>query len=377
MSRVGIGIRTATKRQERATGQIHVYDGAGKGKSQAALGVVLRSIGLGIEAGADTRILLLQFLKGAERDYDEDAAIAALRRSFPHLIDRVRTGRAAYFGRDETIEFDRAEANRAWTIAKGAIFSDLYSVIVLDELSPALDLGLLDVAEVVEILQAKPSHLEVIVTGRDAPAALIEIADLHSEMKPHHHPEAADRGITGIEIYTGAGKGKSTSALGKALQAIGRGIGEDESHRVLIVQWLKGGTGYTEDAAIDALKKSYPQLVDHHRCGGDAIVWRGKQQDIDFIEAERGWEIASSAIASGLYKTIILDELNPTVDLDLLPQEPIVKSLLAKPQDTQVIITGRCFNTPAYFNLASIHSEMVCHKHYADRGVDLRRGVDF
>jgi cob(I)alamin adenosyltransferase len=377
MTRVGIGIRTATKRVERARGQIHVYDGAGKGKSQAAFGVVLRTLGLGIESGADTRILLLQFLKGAEREYDEDAAIAALRRSFPHLIDRVRTGRSEYFGRDEIIEFDRSEANRAWTIAKGAIFSDLYSVIVLDELNPALDLGLLDVAEVVEILQAKPAHLEVIVTGRDTPTTLLEIADLHSEMKAHHHPEAAAQGMRGIEIYTGAGKGKSTSALGKALQAIGRGIGEDESHRVLIMQWLKGGTGYTEDAAIDALKKSYPQLVDHHRCGSDAIVWRGKQQEIDFIEAERGWEIASSAIASGLYKTIVLDELNPTVDLELLDQEPIVKCLLNKPQDTQVIITGRCFNTPAYFNLASIHSEMICHKHYADRGVDLRRGVDF
>ncbi len=377
MSRVGIGIRTATKRKERAAGQIHVYDGAGKGKSQAALGVVLRSLGLGIEAGADTRILLLQFLKGSDRDYDEDAAIAALRKSFPHLIDRVRTGRSEYFGRDEIIEFDRAEAHRAWTIAKGAIFSDLYSVIVLDELSPALDLGLLDVTEVVEILQAKPNHLEVIVTGRDAPPALIEIADLHSEMRPHHHPEAAAQGIEGIEIYTGAGKGKSTSALGKALQAIGRGIGEDESHRVLIIQWLKGGTGYTEDAAIDALKTSYPQLVDHHRCGGDTIVWRGKQQEIDFIEAQRGWEIASSAIASGLYKTIILDELNPTVDLDLLPPEPIVHSLRNKPQDTEIIITGRCFNTPAYFDLASVHSEMICHKHYADRGIDLRRGVDF
>jgi cob(I)alamin adenosyltransferase len=377
MTRVGIGIRTATKRVERAKGQIHVYDGAGKGKSQAALGVVLRTLGLGIESGADTRILLLQFLKGAEREYDEDAAIAALRRSFPHLIDRVRTGRSEYFGRDETIEFDRSEANRAWTIAKGAIFSDLYSVIVLDELNPALDLGLLDIPEVVNILQAKPAHLEVIVTGRDTPPALLEIADLHSEMRAHYHPEAAAQGIRGIEIYTGAGKGKSTSALGKALQAIGRGIGEDESHRVLIVQWLKGGTGYTEDAAIDALKKSYPQLVDHHRCGSDAIVWRGKQQEIDFIEAERGWEIASSAIASGLYKTIVLDELNPTVDLELLPQEPIVKCLLNKPKDTQVIITGRCLNTPAYFDLASIHSEMICHKHYADRGVDLRRGVDF
>jgi cob(I)alamin adenosyltransferase len=377
VSRVGIGIRTATKRKERAAGQIHVYDGAGKGKSQAALGVVLRSIGLGIESGADTRILLLQFLKGPGRDYDEDGAIAALRQGFPHLIDQVRTGRAEFFGKDEITDFDRAEANRAWAVAKGAISSDLYSVIVLDELSPTLDLGLLQVAEVVEMLKAKPAHLEVIVTGRDAPAALLEIADLHSEMRPHHHPQAAAQGIEGIEIYTGAGKGKSTSALGKALQAIGRGISLDESHRVLIVQWLKGGTGYTEDAAIDALKQSYPQLVDHHRCGGDAIVWRGKQQDIDFIEAQRGWEIASSAIASGLYKTIILDELNPTVDLDLLPQAPIVSTLTNKPQHTQVIITGRCFNTPAYFDIASVHSEMICHKHYADRGIDLRRGVDF
>jgi cob(I)alamin adenosyltransferase len=377
VSRVGIGIRTATKRKERAAGQIHVYDGAGKGKSQAALGVVLRSIGLGIEAGADTRILLLQFLKGPGRDYDEDGAIAALRQGFPHLIDQVRTGRSEFFGKDEITDFDRAEANRAWAVAKGAISSDLYSVIVLDELSPTLDLGLLPVAEIVEMLKAKPAHLEVIVTGRDAPAALLEIADLHSEMRPHHHPQAAAQGIEGIEIYTGAGKGKSTSALGKALQAIGRGISLDESHRVLIVQWLKGGTGYTEDAAIDALKQSYPQLVDHHRCGGDAIVWRGKQQDIDFIEAQRGWEIASSAIASGLYKTIILDELNPTVDLDLLDQEPIVRTLTNKPQHTQVIITGRCFNTPAYFDIASVHSEMICHKHYADRGIDLRRGVDF
>ena len=377
MSRVGIGIRTATKRKERAAGQIHVYDGAGKGKSQAALGVVLRSIGLGIESGADTRILLLQFLKGTDRDYDEDGAIDALRQGFPHLIDRVRTGRTEYFGKDEITGFDRAEASRAWAVAKGAICSDLYSVIVLDELSPTLDLGLLEVAEIIETLKAKPTHLEVIVTGRDAPPALLEIADLHSEMKPHHHPEAAEQGIEGIEIYTGAGKGKSTSALGRALQAIGRGIGQDESHRVLIVQWLKGGTGYTEDAAIDALKKSYPQLVDHHRCGGDTIVWRGKQQEIDFIEAQRGWEIASSAISSGLYKTIILDELNPTVDLDLLPQEPIVRTLTNKPKHTQVVITGRCFNTPDYFHLASVHSEMICHKHYADRGVDLRRGVDF
>jgi cob(I)alamin adenosyltransferase len=377
MTRTGIGIRTAAVRSERLVGQIHVYDGAGKGKSQAALGVVLRSIGLGINTGFDTRVLLLRFLKGPGRDYDEDAAIEALRRGFPHLIDQVRTGRAEFFGKDEISRFDKAEAQRGWDIAKGAIASELYSVIVLDEINPVLDLGLLPIEEIVSALKHKPEHLEVIITGRGTPQALLDIADLQSEMKSHHHPLAAEKKIEGIEIYAGAGKGKSTSALGKALQAIGRGISTDKSHRVLIMQWLKGGIGYTEDAAIAALQQSYPDLVDHQRCGRDAIVWRGQQQELDYVEAERGWEIATSAIASGLYKTIILDELNPTVDLELLDEKPIIDALLRKPKDTQIIITGRCLNQPAYFDLASIHSEMVCHKHYADRGVDLKRGVDF
>ena len=377
MTRNGIGIQTAQLRPHRVVGQIHVYDGAGKGKSQAALGVVLRSIGLGIDSRSDTRVLLLRFLKGPGRAYDEDGAIKALQQGFPHLIDQVRTGRAEFFGADEITRFDRIEAQRGWDIAKGAIASGLYSVVVLDELNPVLDLGLLPVDEVVKVLKSKPEELEIIATGRGAPLQLLDIADLHSEMQPHYHPTAAAQGISGIEIYTGAGKGKSTSALGKALQAIGRGISQDNSHRVLIVQWLKGGSGYTEDAAIAALQQIYPNLVDHQRCGRDAIVWRGQQQELDYVEAERGWEIARVAIASGLYKTIILDELNPTVDLELLPIEPIVQALLRKPRDTEIVITGRCQNPPAYFDLADVHSEVFCHKHYANSGVELKQGVDF
>ncbi|MBD0336104.1 MAG: cob(I)yrinic acid a,c-diamide adenosyltransferase [Cyanobacteria bacterium Co-bin13] len=374
MVRSGIGIRTAQQTSERLAGQIHVYDGEGKGKSQVALGVVLRSIGLGIHHFMESRVLLLRFLKGPGRTYDEDAAIEALQRGFPHLIDQVRTGRAEFFGPQDITRFDKQEAQRGWDVAKGAIASGLYSVVVLDEINPVLDLGLLPLDEVVRTLRRKPEHLEIIATGRGAPRPLLDIADLHSEMKPQQH---GDAGIDGIEIYTGDGKGKSTSALGKALQAIGRGISQDKSHRVLVMQWLKGGKGYTEDAAIAALRKSYPNLVDHQRCGRDAIVWRGQQQEIDYVEAERGWEIARTAIASGLYKTIILDELNPTVDLELLPQEPIVQALLRKPKDTEVIITGRCKKPPAYFELASAHSEVFCHKHYAEKGIDLKRGVDF
>jgi len=379
----GIGITTASGSQERSHGQLHVYDGEGKGKSQAALGVVLRTIGLGICEKRQTRVLLLRFLKGPGRSYDEDAAIDALQQGFPHLIDQVRTGRGEFFNADQSTKFDYQEAQRGWDIAKGAIASALYSVVVLDELNPVLDLGLLPIKEVVQALTARPNGMEIIVTGRAAPNSLIKVAELHSEMKAHRRPEINDdeirfdNNIGGIEIYTGEGKGKSTSALGKALQAIGRGISQDKSHRVLILQWLKGGSGYTEDAAIAALRESYPHLVDHLRSGRDAIVWRGQQQPIDYVEAERAWEIARAAISSGLYKTVILDELNPTVDLELLPVEPIVQTLLRKPSETEVIITGRCKNHPIYFDLASVHSEMVCHKHYAEKGVDLKRGVDY
>jgi cob(I)alamin adenosyltransferase len=374
-----IGIVTAQVIPDRKIGQVHVYDGQGKGKSQAALGVVLRSIGLGIAEKRENRVLLLRFLKGQGREYSEDAAIEALRRGFPHLIDQVRTGRAEFFGAEQVIAFDKKEARRGWDIAKGAIASGFYSVLVLDELNPVLDLGLLPVAEVVSTLRQKAQDLEIIITGRGAPPEILEISNLHSEMRAHRRLETTTNGKvdSGIEIYTGAGKGKSTSALGRALQAIGQGISRDLSHRVLIMQWLKGGAGYTEDAAIQALRQIYPHLIDHHRCGRDAIVWRGKQQELDYVEAERGWEIAQAAIASGLYKTIILDELNPTVDLELLPEEPIVKALLRKPRDTEVIITGRCYKPPAYFELATVHSEMICHKHYAEQGVDLKRGVDF
>ncbi len=377
----GIGIVTASDSQERSKGQLHIYDGEGKGKSQAALGVVLRTIGLGICEKRQSRVLLLRFLKGPERSYDEDSSIEALQRGFPHLIDHVRTGRSEFFTADQVTKFDIGEAERGWSIAKGAIASSLYSVVVLDELNPVLDLGMLDIKEVVDSLQNRPDGLEIIITGRAAPPSLVRISQLHSEMRPRLTGDLSKSTIQcssgGIEIYTGEGKGKSTSALGKALQAIGKGISQDKSHRVLILQWLKGGNGYTEDAAIEALRESYPHLVDHLRSGRDAIVWRGQQQPIDYVEAERAWEIGKAAILSGLYKTIILDELNPTVDLELLPVESIHQTLLKKPSDTEVVITGRCKNEPSYFELANVYSEMVCHKHYANVGVDLKRGVDY
>ena len=79
---------------------------------------MLRTIGLGICEQRRTRVLLLRFLKGPGRAYDEDAAIEALQQGFPHLIDQVRTGRGDYFSVDEVTRFDRQEAQRGWDIAE-------------------------------------------------------------------------------------------------------------------------------------------------------------------------------------------------------------------------------------------------------------------
>jgi len=108
--------------------------------------------------------------------------IAALQQGFPHLIDQVRTGRAEFFGPDEITRFDRLEAQRGWDVAKGAIASGLYSVVVLDELNPVLNLGLLPVDEVVQVLKSKPESWYCYWSA--APQHLLDIADLHSEMKP-------------------------------------------------------------------------------------------------------------------------------------------------------------------------------------------------
>ena len=107
-------------------------------------------------------------------------------------------------------KFDVSEAERGWNIAKGAIASSLYSVVVLDELNPVLDLGMLDINEVVDSLQNRPDGLEIIITGRAAPSSLVRISQHHSEMRPRLKRDVSSltRQISssgGIEIYTGEG----------------------------------------------------------------------------------------------------------------------------------------------------------------------------
>ena len=120
-----------------------------------------------------------------------------------------------------------------WNIAKGAIASSLYSVVVLDELNPVLDLGAAWYQGSSSYLQNRPDGEKLLL--EEQPSSLVRISQLHSEMRPRSIRDASQLKEKGLMVelnYTGEGKGKSTSALGKALQAIGKGISQDKSHRV-------------------------------------------------------------------------------------------------------------------------------------------------
>ena len=345
--------------------KIYVLKGLGRSTNHLALGILLRSIGLTIGKKNQNSFLLLKFQSDSmERNDQDDYAIEALSRAFPELINIVKV-RVRDFSKSEEIKNKSIiSATAGWEFAKNAIINSLFSTIIIEGFGEILSLDIFDKKEIIDVISQKQSNIDLILTGEKFPSYVSELAFSYSEFVDKREKNKAysnKRIANGVEIITGEAKGKSLSALGKAIHVLGKGISQDKSHRVLILQWLKGGYGYTEDAAIEALRESYPHLVDHLRSGRDAIVLRGRQQPIDYVEAERMWTIAKAAIFSGLYKTIILDELNPIVDLELLPVKPINKTLLKKPANTEVLITGRCKNEPSYVDIASEHYYIIGH----------------
>ena len=175
-------------------GLIQIYTGEGKGKTTAALGLALRAVGQGL------KVCFIQFMKPSDFATGE---MAAAERLAPGLRI-VQFGSSQIWGKgrpkhDITIEMKTASKN-ALHFAKQAMNEGHYDIIVLDEINMALDLGLLDLANVVELLKTRPSAVELILTGRGAPQEIIDMADLVTEMVAVKHPYQSGVGARrGIE----------------------------------------------------------------------------------------------------------------------------------------------------------------------------------
>jgi cob(I)alamin adenosyltransferase len=177
----------ATKTEER--GLLIVHTGAGKGKSTAAFGMVLRCIGHGMRAG------VVQFVKGAWGTGEREVLA-----KFPELVTCRAMGEGFTWDTQDR-ERDIAAARAAWEAAQAMIADPSYSLVLLDELNIVLRYDYLPLDEVLEVLRRKPRDLHVIVTGRNAKPELIEMADLVTEMTLVKHPfRAGVKAQKGIEF---------------------------------------------------------------------------------------------------------------------------------------------------------------------------------
>jgi cob(I)alamin adenosyltransferase len=177
----------ATKTEER--GLVIVHTGAGKGKSTAAFGMVLRCLGHGFRVG------IVQFVKGVWQTGERDVLAR-----FPDLVTCRAMGEGFTWDTQDRAR-DIAAARAAWDIAREMIADPRYRLVLLDELNIVLRYDYLPIEEVLAVLLTKPRDLHVIVTGRNAKPELIELADLVTEMTLVKHPfRAGVKAQAGIEF---------------------------------------------------------------------------------------------------------------------------------------------------------------------------------
>jgi cob(I)alamin adenosyltransferase len=152
-----------------------VYTGNGKGKTTAALGVVLRAWGRGMS------VVMLSFMKSETSNYGEERAARKLG------IEMIPLG-GGFTWLSKDLEKDRALAQKCWELCKEKINAGTYDIVILDEMTYPLVYGWLDIDEVISVLAARPNDVHVIITGRDAPQKLVDYADLVTEMREVKHP---------------------------------------------------------------------------------------------------------------------------------------------------------------------------------------------
>ncbi|GAB1431494.1 cob(I)yrinic acid a,c-diamide adenosyltransferase [Spirochaetota bacterium] len=171
-----------------------------------------------------------------------------------------------------------------------------------------------------------------------------------------------------VQVYTGNGKGKTTAAIGLCVRALGAGF------NVYFAQFIKA-MRYSEIKILESLSASIGsgRLVIKQFGRGCFIMREPETEDIKASEA--GLEEAKSAMLSGNYGLMILDELNVAIKLGLLPEEAVLAFLDCRPAGMELVITGR-YATDKIMDRAHLVTEMKPVRHYYDNGIEARTGIE-
>lgn len=197
----------------------------------------------------------------------------------------------------------------------------------------------------------------------DADTHKSKMQKLQAEQK-RKTTEATDPGRGLVLVHTGDGKGKSSSAFGVIIRALGWG------HKVGVVQFIKGKWITGERQFFDKLGS-----VDWHTMG-EGFTWDTQDKDRDIAAATAAFGKASEMMASSDYDLIVLDEISIALRYDYLSVETVLEALKARSQRTSVVLTGRDAK-PELCDYADLVSEMREVKHPFKSGIKAQRGIDF
>ena len=182
------------------------------------------------------------------------------------------------------------------------------------------------------------------------------------------NPNWAQHGY--LQVYTGNGKGKTTASLGLAMRALGR------NWKVLIIMFTKGGNDYGELASFRELSPTINDNLTIIQAGLDRVIYKSNCNSDDEKEIKQGWEFAKKAIKNNEYQLIILDEANIAIDMGILDINEVVEVLKNKPDEMEIVLTGRNAH-PRIIEIAHLVSEIQPVKHYWDKGIKARKGIEY
>jgi cob(I)alamin adenosyltransferase len=198
-----------------------------------------------------------------------------------------------------------------------------------------------------------------------------ENAEHKAEMKSvqaAHREKMSEKKEAGKGLFlliTGDGKGKSTSAFGTVIRALGWG------HSVGVVQYIKGNWKTGERQFFDR----FSDLVTWHTMG-QGFTWDTQDKEKDIEAAQAAWKISCEMLASGEFDLVVLDELNIVLRYDYLPVEEVVEGLMARHPRTSVVVTGRDAKE-ALRDKADLITEMTPIRHPFEAGIKAKRGIDY
>ena len=158
-------------------GLVQVYTGNGKGKTTASIGLAIRACGHGLKS------YMIQFMKG-EIYYGELGTAERL----SDCLTITQMGRPDFVNRENPEPVDIELAKKALELSREIVEGGEYDIVILDEVNVALDFKLIELSEVLDIIDKKPPHVELVLTGRYAPKEIIDRADLVTEMVEIKHP---------------------------------------------------------------------------------------------------------------------------------------------------------------------------------------------